>query len=76
MYMASAHLTKRKTKEDPIPRKENTNLVVFGVTTFKWGGVWQPEEQQSSGNEDSRVNKRRAKMEEKRWSSRFYIFLN
>ena len=38
-HMASSHLTRRKTKANPIVRRENTNPVVSEVTTFKSRGV-------------------------------------
>ena len=51
MLMESVHQTKRKMKEDQALRKENTDPVVFEVTTFKLGGVWRPKEQQKNKNQ-------------------------
>ena len=55
----------RKMKEDPTPRRENTDPVVSGLTTVRSGGVWQPKERQPSGNEESRKKKGGARIEEK-----------
>ena len=46
-------------KEDPAPRRENTDPIVFGVTTFRSGGVWRPKEEEPSEYEASREKERR-----------------
>ena len=67
--MASAHLTRRKTKEDLVLRRENIDPVVSRVTTFKLGGIWRPKEQEPSKDKAFREKERRTKMEEKWWNS-------